>query len=83
MGKPEPHPVKSFVGGTDEGFIQMLAKTVLGEERIKFPYGLAKMPAGAGKNNKVIHIAGLVQMRLVRKMHIHVVQMKGAQQWTE
>lgn len=41
MGKPEPHPVNAFVGGANEGFIRMLAKTIMGEEHIKFPYGLA------------------------------------------
>lgn len=66
----KPTRTKAFSQGTDKGFVRILFKTEPGKERVK----------GTGKDDKVIHIADIVNSRETGKVNIGLREVKCCRQ---
>ena len=58
----------------------MFYKTQGSQVLVQLPDCPAEGVAGAGENQKVVHKAGIAQVRLLRKMNVSRCQMKSGQQ---
>lgn len=83
VGKPEPHPVKAFLGSAQLGFVRMQHETEFVQTLFQYFYGTPEFMAGRGDDDEIIHITCVAHACHGRDFFIDLVQVKGGQQRTE
>ncbi len=77
--KPQPHPVKTPFGFPELGFVRVERKTKCVQKLFQFPHRAPQYPACRGKDDKVIHVAGVAHAGVFREQAVQFVQVKCRQ----